>query len=103
MRSVMKSLCAVSLSMRMGWCAGIILLSPLVSYGRPGPTFEKGEDPCPEGMRWVPVEELTDEFNGTKLDLDKWQPDPIGNGWGWLGRPPALFPRRNGYLSARVP
>ena len=44
---------------------------------------------------WVAVEELSDEFNGDQIDESKWQLDPVGNGWGWIGRPPGLFLRDN--------
>ena len=46
-----------------------------------GPTFAKGEAPKLE----------SDEFDGTELNLEKWQKEPIGDGWVWLGRPPGLF------------
>lgn len=45
----------------------------------------------PPGTGWVPVPELSDEFNATTFDTAKWVP----NGGGWLGRPPAFFDRRN--------
>ncbi|MBK1834702.1 family 16 glycosylhydrolase [Roseibacillus ishigakijimensis] len=60
-----------------------------------GPTFLAGMDPKPEGKKWVPVEEMSDEFQGTKLDLTKWQSEPVGDGWNWIGRPPGLFRAEN--------
>lgn len=45
----------------------------------------------PAGTNWVPVPELTDEFNGSELDQTKWE---LGNG-NWKGRPPAYFDPRN--------
>ncbi|WP_273444146.1 family 16 glycosylhydrolase [Neolewinella agarilytica] len=72
--------------------AFLILLCTCV---RAQPTFQAGNDPAPEGKRWVPVPELSDEFKGRKVDLNKWQVEPIGNDWGWIGRPPGLFQARN--------
>ena len=47
--------------------------------------------PAPDGFKWVPVPELTDEFTGTKLDPAKWQPLlPY-----WKGRPPSQFAPEN--------
>lgn len=40
---------------------------------------------------WEPIPELTDEFDGNRLDASKWlNPDP-----GWKGRPPAPFAKHN--------
>ena len=39
------------------------------------------------GMRWVLIDELSDEFNGTKLDDKKWYDYHPS----WQGRPPGLF------------
>ncbi|MEM6770073.1 MAG: family 16 glycosylhydrolase, partial [Bacteroidota bacterium] len=55
------------------------------------PTFAPGEDPAPEGRNWRSVPELSDEFSGKAIDRTKWQTAPIGNDWGWRGRPPGLF------------
>lgn len=43
------------------------------------------------GVEWKPVIEMTDEFNGRRVDEDKWQIEPKGNGWNWIGRVPGLF------------
>jgi Secretion system C-terminal sorting domain/Glycosyl hydrolases family 16 len=48
----------------------------------------------PAGMRWVPVPELTDEFNGTVLDASKWD-DYHPN---WSGRAPSAFKKGNAYV-----
>jgi hypothetical protein len=41
----------------------------------------------PEGREWVPFAPMTDEFDGTALDLSKWYDhNPT-----WSGRPPSLF------------
>ncbi|MEM9928306.1 MAG: glycosyl hydrolase [Bacteroidota bacterium] len=66
-------------------------LSPL--YGQP--TFQPGEDPAPEGKTWVPVPELSDDFKGREVDLSKWQIEPEGNDWTWIGRAPGLFQAKN--------
>ncbi len=60
------------------------------------PTFVSQADPMAadasyKGMKWRLVENLSDEFNGDKLDGNKWCADPEGNGWRWLGRAPQLF------------
>ena len=45
----------------------------------------------PEGSRWIPIPELTDEFNGKTLDAAKWHDhNPT-----WQGRPPGLFAKTN--------
>ncbi|MEM9081163.1 MAG: family 16 glycosylhydrolase [Verrucomicrobiota bacterium] len=57
----------------------------------------------PEGTEWVPFEGMTDEFEGERLDTDKWfdrNPD-------WIGRPPVFFHRngvqvRNGKLHLKA-
>lgn len=59
------------------------------------PTFVKDADPKPEGKKWVPVEELTDEFEGENIDSTKWQTEPRGNGWSWDGRAPGIFQAKN--------
>lgn len=59
------------------------------------PAFNAGEDPRPPGKVWQSVDRLSDEFNGNGLDVVKWQSEPIGNGWVWDGRPPALFQASN--------
>ncbi len=41
----------------------------------------------PAGKEWIPFEPMTDEFNGTKLDSDKWYDhNPT-----WWGRAPTMF------------
>lgn len=60
-----------------------------------GPFFIEGEDPAPAGRSWTPVVGMSDEFDGETVDLGKWQVDPKGNGWGWIGRAPGLFRGEN--------
>lgn len=55
------------------------------------PFFVAGQDPKPAGQRWVAVPSMSDEFDGQSIDTKKWQLDPVGNGWMWIGRPPGLF------------
>ncbi len=59
------------------------------------PTFETGEDPRPSGSIWERVDNMTDEFEGSSLDTSKWQDEPVGNDWVWIGRPPGLFKASN--------
>ena len=59
------------------------------------PTFLPEDNPAPEGKAWKPVVELSDDFDGNELDTSKWQSEPVGNGWGWIGRPPGLFRSEN--------
>jgi hypothetical protein len=66
-----------------------------LSPGLTGPTFQPDFDPTPEGKKWELVENMSDEFNGSSLDLAKWQAKPRGNGWMWDGRPPGFFHERN--------
>ncbi|MFI3290065.1 MAG: fimbrillin family protein [Rikenellaceae bacterium] len=37
------------------------------------------------------VSNVSDEFNGTALDITKWCADPSANGWAWLGAADGLF------------
>lgn len=59
------------------------------------PFFVKEHAPELSQQNWVKVEVMSDEFNGSVLDATKWQDHPIGNGWTWIGRPPALFKAEN--------
>ncbi|MFC2111709.1 family 16 glycosylhydrolase [Bacteroidota bacterium] len=49
----------------------------------------------PEGKKWVPVEELSDEFNQESLDTEKWNDYHPG----WAGRTPSNFLRENVWVS----
>lgn len=51
------------------------------------PTFLPDENPSPES-KWKLVENLSDEFNGEKIDDNKWYNTVPG---GWIGRAPGLF------------
>jgi hypothetical protein len=72
------------------------ILSLVLTTGlHAGPFFQDGQDPKPSDREWKPVPELSDDFNGSTLDAKKWQSHPEGNGWSWIGRPPALFRPEN--------
>lgn len=65
----------------------LMVLAPMV-YAQEGPFFQNGQDPKPAGKKWVKIENLSDEFDGTALDETKWKnTDPSR----WLGRAPAIF------------
>jgi beta-glucanase (GH16 family) len=49
----------------------------------------------PSGSKWESIPELTDEFEGDKLDSTKWH----DHNPGWKGRQPAFFSRRNVSIS----
>ncbi|MGJ8642375.1 MAG: glycosyl hydrolase [Luteolibacter sp.] len=59
------------------------------------PFFLADQDPKPAGKNWTPVSNMSDDFEGESLDLTKWQANPKGNGWMWIGRPPGLFRAEN--------
>jgi hypothetical protein len=59
----------------------------------------------PTGSKWEPIAELTEEFEGNKLDSTKWH----DHNPGWKGRKPGFFSKKNVtvkdrklYLTARV-
>lgn len=45
----------------------------------------------PKDAQWEPIKELTDEFDGAKLDTDKW----YDHNPGWKGREPGFFSPKN--------
>ncbi len=65
-------------------------------------TYAFAQPSPPRGKQWTTVEELSDEFNGNRLNPDKWfdyHPH-------WAGRPPSKFKKgnafvRGGYLQLR--
>ncbi|MGJ8694205.1 MAG: glycosyl hydrolase [Thalassotalea sp.] len=72
-----------------------------------GPYFQAEQDPLPSGKSWQKVENMSDEFDGSTLNPNKWQADPVGNGWSWIGRAPGLFDKQaisvaNGNLRVTV-
>ncbi len=47
---------------------------------------------APTGKKWIKIDQLSDDFEGEKLNTKKWEADPEGHpDFGWIGRPPALF------------
>ncbi|MDW7690623.1 family 16 glycosylhydrolase [Flammeovirgaceae bacterium SG7u.111] len=75
--------------------SSIFILLCIISYAQPKV----------QGMKWEKVEELSDEFAGTKINETKWNIDPQGHSeLNWRGRAPALFQKEsfgigNGYLT----
>ncbi|NIJ46485.1 hypothetical protein FHR24_002973 [Wenyingzhuangia heitensis] len=63
------------------------------------PTFNANQDPNTTDKKWVKVVELSDEFEGSKLDTKKWNPTPEtmwnGNDRGWYGSNRSLFDEDN--------
>ncbi|WNH11934.1 HYR domain-containing protein [Thalassobellus suaedae] len=54
-----------------------------------------GSDPTPSSKKWTKVENLSDEFDGTSFDDNKWHRNPSTDGFNWIGRPPGLFESDN--------
>lgn len=73
----------------------LILFCVVTSTACSQPVFVPGHDPKPPGTAWKKVGCMSDEFEGASLDSTKWQSEPVGNGWGWYGRPPGLFRASN--------
>jgi len=65
------------------------------SFAHAQPFFVAGKDPKPPAKVWKKVSSMSDEFDGRSLDTSKWRAEPVGNGWNWVGRPPALFKADN--------
>lgn len=83
MRSINKLFKSVSL------LAFLLLVSTV--FAQKSPTFKNGEDPSPSNKKWELIKEMSDEFNGKKLNNKKWQ----SSGQGWIGRAPGLFLAEN--------
>lgn len=67
------------------WCGAILAACGGSAFAAEAPG-KAGIGP-PKVGRWEPIAELTDEFDGTRLDESKWHPrNPR-----WLGRKPAYF------------
>ena len=67
---------------------GLIFLVNFQLVSQNAPTFLPGNDPKPEGKKWVLIENLSDEFNGESLDESKWKNTDPGR---WMGRAPGIF------------
>lgn len=84
-----------SLAIVSAWTLIAVSVQAFAAEPPTGPTFAEGQDPAPAGTRWVPVEAMSDEFDGVEIDHTKWQTEPLSNGWGWIGRAPGLFRAEN--------
>ncbi|GIZ09532.1 hypothetical protein [Flavobacterium sp. UMI-01] len=45
--------------------------------------------------KWTKVSELSDEFDGTTFDDNKWHRNPATDGFNCIGRAPGLFESEN--------
>jgi len=58
--------------------------------------FLVGKNPIPTNKTWKPITDLSDEFEGAEIDLNKWYTEPSAHPHLiWPGRPPALFQAEN--------
>ena len=69
----------------------ILVLVALVALSCSRAQAQESTPPCPLGDGYEFAPELSDEFNGDSLDLDKW----FDFNPAWRGRKPALFSRKN--------
>lgn len=69
----------------------VLCYSSQVVFAQSSPTFLAGTDPKPTDKKWNLVKEMSDEFDGKKVDTQKWQIE----GQGWIGRAPGLFMAEN--------
>ena len=76
-------------------CVAVLVFLPVGMAPASEPFFLPHQDPKPAGQKWALVENMSDEFDGSALDRNKWQDDPVGNGWNWYGRAPGLFRGEN--------
>ncbi|WP_341220730.1 family 16 glycosylhydrolase [Polaribacter atrinae] len=65
----------------------VIYLIATTFYAQETPTFADGENPMPADKKWKLVKNMSDEFEGHKVNEKKWQI----SGQGWIGRAPGLF------------
>lgn len=75
------------ISKKSNYLSIIIFLIATTFFAQKAPTFLEGEDPKPTDKKWKLVKNMSDEFNGKKVNESKWQI----SGQGWIGRPPGLF------------
>ena len=57
--------------------------------------FFLGDNPTPDGKKWVKVDALSDEFNVPEFNNAKWYKDPTKDQFRWRGRFPGLFEPEN--------
>lgn len=55
------------------------------------PFFQGNQTPVFEGSNWLKIDNMSDEFEDSSINANKWQVEPVGNGWLWTGRAPGLF------------
>lgn len=60
-------------------------------FAQKTPHFNDDEDPKLSDQKWVLVKNMSDEFDGKKVDKNKWQIE----GQDWIGRAPGLFQPKN--------
>ncbi|EIJ40770.1 beta-glucanase/beta-glucan synthetase [Galbibacter orientalis DSM 19592] len=68
-----------------------LLLVTAITFGQETPYFKNGEAPETANKSWKLVKNMSDEFEGEKVDEKKWQI----SGQGWIGRAPGLFQAKN--------
>ncbi|CDF79844.1 beta-porphyranase B (GH16) [Formosa agariphila KMM 3901] len=69
----------------------LLFLTTSIAFAQNTPYFNAGEDPKPANKTWKLVKNMSDEFEGKKVDEKKWQI----SGQGWIGRAPGLFQAEN--------
>jgi hypothetical protein len=67
----------------------------IVTESIQGPYSKNNGVEVPTGKKWIKVENLSDDFDGTTFDDNKWHRNPANDGFRWYGRPPALFEVEN--------
>ncbi|MGA9637896.1 family 16 glycosylhydrolase [Flavobacterium sp.] len=70
---------------------GTFLVVANIICAQKSPVFEKKQDPKESKQKWELVKNMSDEFEGKKVDESKWQI----SGQGWIGRAPGLFQAEN--------
>ena len=54
-------------------CVGVLAFLLVGMAPASEPFFLPNHDPKPAGQKWLPVENMSDEFDGSALDDTKWQ------------------------------
>ncbi|WP_289036923.1 family 16 glycosylhydrolase [uncultured Zobellia sp.] len=65
----------------------LALFITTTAFAQETPYFKPGEDPKQSQQEWKLIDNMSDEFDGKKMDEKKWQI----SGQGWIGRAPGLF------------
>lgn len=66
----------------------LFLTTAKLTMAQKSPQFKKGQDPKSAQQKWKLNPQMSDEFNGKKIDQNKWL---ITKATGWIGRAPGLF------------